>query len=145
MKKKDIKQILEMIDNLVSIEVIEKTEDEAVIFLELYNLKYKLKKDDWSFVETLSIISNIETSDNYRKFYDNGNLEDIAVVSSYELLGLNEAIKTDKKFFNNLYCSYFYGSLNIKSKACNKDYMLDYINFIDRLVEKDQDNERKGA
>jgi thiamine pyrophosphokinase len=46
-----------MIDTLVSIEVIEKTEDEAVIFLELYNLKYKLKKDDWNFVETLSIIS----------------------------------------------------------------------------------------
>lgn len=80
MKEKDIERILEMIDNLVSIKVIEKTEDETVIFLELYNLKYKLKKDDWSFVKTLSIISNIETSDNYRKFYDNGNLEDIAVV-----------------------------------------------------------------
>jgi hypothetical protein len=148
LNKSDIETILSIITDLASIEVIEKTEDEAVIFLEDYNRRYKLKKDDWSFMDALNIIFNIEVNGNYNKFYDNGNLEDIAVVSPYELLELREAIETDKKLFSSLYQKYFYEDIKymvVKDKACNKDYMLDYINFIDRLVEEDQDNESKGA
>jgi hypothetical protein len=147
LNKSDIETILSIITDLASIEVIEKTEDEAVIFLEDYNRRYKLKKDDWSFMDTLNIIFNIEVNGNYNKFYDNGNLEDIAVVSPYELLELREAIETDKKLFSSLYQKYFYEDIKymvVKDKACNKNYVLDYINFIDRLVEIPAD-ESKGS
>lgn len=143
LNKSEIEQMLNIITDLASIQVIEKKEDEAVIFLEAYNLRYKLKKDDWSFVEALHLVFNIEVSGNYDKFYEKGYLEDIPVVSAYELLELKESIETDKKLFNNLYQRYFYEdieNMQLKEEGSNKQYILDYIAFIDRLLEDDTKN-----
>jgi hypothetical protein len=136
MNKSEIEKMLKRVTNLASIEVKEKTEDRAVIFLEFYNLTYKLKKDDWDFITALQIAYNIEISGNYDKFYKKGYLKDIPVFSAYELLELRETIETDRELFKRLYMCYFYEDVEcveFKKEAFNKQYILDYITFINRL------------
>jgi hypothetical protein len=126
LNKNDIETILSIVTGLTNIQVKEKNEDSAVIFLENYAFTYELKKDDWYFITSLIIISYVSMNKELASKYN----ERIYIFSAYDLLELRAALIEDKQFIYEDYLFLNKEPLTIREEAFNKSYIWDYISLI---------------
>ena len=126
----DLQKAIEFIKEVTQIKVKELSKDKAVIYLEAYNLEYQLLPYDWYFSETLHIIEDPKT----QHYLKNKSYEEYqSLFSSDELLNLRNAIREDVNKCGSLYERYFYQDEKTL-KELTKDYVLDYITFIERIT-----------
>jgi hypothetical protein len=132
LNKNDIETILSIVTGLTNIQVKEKNEDSAVIFLENYAFTYELKKDDWYFITSLIIISYVSMNKELASKYN----ERIYIFSAYDLLELRAALIEDKQFIYEDYLFLNKEPLTIREEAFNKSYIWDYISLIEENNKK---------
>jgi DNA-directed RNA polymerase subunit L len=127
-----LRELIEAVNNFTEIEVLERDKKSAKIYLKEYDFTYNLNFYDWYLVEALQIIFNAEV--NHANKYD-FTTEDIKIFSANDLLELRDAIREDHNHFGGIYRDYFYqipDFRTLKNKV-NKQYVWDYIQFINRV------------
>jgi len=102
------------------IEVLEEYKNRVIIESESYNLLFALDENNaWDFLEAFGLVDNFATINPQKNLFN-----------ASDILSLIEAIKLDKEKLWKKYFRYENGIL----KSTDKQYLLDYIEFIKRIT-----------
>jgi len=102
------------------IEVLEEYKNRVIIESESYNLLFALDENNaWDFLEAFGLVDNFATINPQKNLFN-----------ASDILSLIEAIKLDKE---KLWEKYFRYENRIL-KSTDKEYLLDYIEFIKRIT-----------
>jgi hypothetical protein len=119
-------EMLETINDFTSIKIIQTNEEKAEIILEEYNnLHYTLLLDDIAIVEAVYIayLTGIKVGID-------------GLFTAAELLQFRRAIKEDLEHLGSIYDKYFFKDekRQFLKDEVNRQYLLDYITFINRTA-----------
>jgi hypothetical protein len=117
-------ELLEVINWYTEIETIEANEEKAKVYLKEYDLNYTFLFDEIAILEALQIIHLIKI---------NGGLR---FLGAGELMRFKRAVNEDLKQFGGIYQAYFFKDRKneILKDEADKQYLLDYITFINRAA-----------
>ena len=120
-----LKNMVNTLKMFCEFKIVEDKNEKLIIEYEQYNLLYCLKENDDAFVVAMMIIDDIEISN----LIESCNRE-LTLFSGGDILALKTAIEADEHY---LWDKYFYRK-DRSLKSTNKQYVLDYIEFIKRIA-----------
>ena len=123
---KKLQENISILENFLEFELVEDKGEKAVIKFLDYNLTYPLKADDEAFIIAVMIIYDFEIN-NLKESYE----REVPLFSGSDILDLKAAIQADEEHLGSIWGKYFYDDKKAL-KSQDKQYLLDYITFINR-------------